>query len=177
MKRVIILVLVLVMALGLTACASVQPYETTVAGYTLQVDPWKQTLTYGKYVYQYDRWDEEVRITYPNGGYYSYNSEEGTSSSSGIQDTGKPYLQGAVLAAAVPESVQRENADWIVIVSAIFALFGLWHMLLPRKSLFMLAYGWGVWKAEESPANVRAIRLVGAVMVAAALFCIALVLI
>ena len=179
MKRVVALLLIVVMAVSLTACASLQPYETTAAGVTLLVDPRKQTLTHGEDEYQYGRWGEEIRITYPNGGHYSYNQEKGYASWSGIHETGKTYLHGSVLAAAVPESAQvrRENTDWIVIVSAIFALMGLWHVLLPRKSLFMLAYGWGIWKAEESSANVRAIRLIGAIMVAAALFCIALTLI
>lgn len=172
MKRIATLLLIAVIAFSLTACAAWQPYETTVAGVTLQVNPRNQTLTYGEDEYQYGRWGEDIRITYPNGGRYVYNLEKGYASSSGIHDTEKTYLQGPVLAAAVPEGVRGENTDWIVVVSAIFALLGLWHLILPRKSLFILAYGWGIWKAEESPGNVSAIRLVGAVMVVAALFCI-----
>jgi hypothetical protein len=84
-------------------------------------------------------------------------------------------MPGNVLVSVLTEeALSVEKEPWIVVVSAIFALMGLWHVLLPRKSLFMLAYGWGIWKAEESSANVRAVRLIGAIMVAAAVFCIVL---
>lgn len=176
MKRMVALVMILVIAVGLTACASTQPYETKVAGVTLQVDPLKKMLIHGEDVYQYSCPDGKIWITYPNGYTYIWNPERNEGYGTGQSDRGK-YLNEAVLIAALPEGVRGESTTWIVVVSAIFALMGLWHVLLPRKSLFMLAYGWGVWKAEESSANVRAIRLIGAVMVAVALFCIALTLI
>ena len=176
MKRIVAAVMILVIAVGLTACASTQPYETKVAGVILQVDPLKKTLTHGEDVYQYSCPGEEIWITYPNGYTYIWNPERNEGHGAGQSDRGN-YLNEVLLLAALPEGVRGESTTWIVVVSAIFALMGLWHVLLPRKSLFMLAYGWGVWKAEESPRNIRAIRLIGAVMVAVALFCIALTLI
>ena len=173
MKRMVALLMILVIAVGLTACASTQPYETKVAGVTLQVDPLKKMLIHGEDVYQYSCPDGKIWITYPNGYTYIWNPERNEGYGTGQSDSGK-YLNEAVLIAALPEGVREESTTWIVVVSAIFALMGLWHVLLPRKSLFMLAYGWGVWKAEESPRNVRAIRMIGAVMVAAAVFCIVL---
>lgn len=173
MKRVVALLLIVVMAVSLTACASTQPHEVMVAGVKLQINPLEQTLTHGEDVYQYSCPGEEIWITYPNGYTYIWNPERNEGHGTGQSDRGG-YLYEAVLIAALPEDIRGESTTWIVVVSVIFALMGLWHVLLPRKSLFMLAYGWGIWKAEESSANVRAIRLVGAIMVAAAVFCIVL---
>lgn len=176
MKRVVALLLIVVMAVSLTACASAQPHEVTVAGVKLQVNPQEQTLTHGEDVYQYNCPGGEIWITYPNGYTYIWNPEWNEGYGTGQSDRAN-YLHEAVLIAALPEDIRGESTTLIVVVSAIFALMGLWHVVLPRKSLFMLAYGWGIWKAEESSANVRAVRLIGAVMVAVALFCIALTLI
>ena len=176
MKRGVALLLIGVMAVSLTACASVPPYETTVTVKTMgdlsfKVDPLSRTITHGEEEYHYNKDGSWVVITYPNGGIYREDLETGKNGQIG---TGKNVPGNVLVSVLTEEALSVEKEPWIVVVSAIFALMGLWHVLLPRKSLFMLAYGWGIWKAEESSANVRAVRLIGAIMVAAALFCIVL---
>ena len=174
MKRIVALLLIAVLMVGLAACLVWQPYETTVAGISLQVNPLKRTLTHGENQYEYRRKGEEIWITYPNGDSYIWDLKTKNDSWNGSQDTEKQYIRGAVLTGALPENIKEESRSRIVVVSTIFGLMGLWHVLLPRKSLFMLAYGWGVWKGEESFRNINGIRTVGAVMVIVALFCIIL---
>ena len=176
MKRVVALLLIVVMAVSLTACAAFEPYETTIEirGFgeqTFRIDPFHKTITNADKEYSYSVSVGWVQIVYPNGVVYREDPLTGSNSTNGTID-GMP---GNVLVSVLTEeALSTAKEPWIVVVSAIFALMGLWHVVLPRKSLFMLAYGWGIWKAEESSANVRAIRLIGAIMVAAALFCIVL---
>ena len=82
MKRVVALLLIVVMAVSLTACASVPPYETTVTVKTMgdlsfKVDPLSRTITHGEEEYHYNKDGSWVVITYPNGGVYREDLETG----------------------------------------------------------------------------------------------------
>ena len=176
MKRIVALLLIVVIVVGLTACAAYVPYERTVSvsvlgDLTFVVDPLHRTITHGEDEYHYSKDGSWVIITYPNGGIYREDLQTGQNGQIG---TGKNMPGNVLVSVLTEEALAMEKEPWIVVVSAVFGLMGLWHVVLPRKSLFMLAYGWGVWKGEESSRNIRGIRLVGVAMVAAALFCIIL---
>lgn len=171
MKRIVIFVLLIAMAVGLTACA----YEYKVSSsVTLQVDPLWKKITYGEDQYEYSVQGQEIWITYPNGGNYIYDIETGRSNWRGELDIQRQYLSGPVLVSALTEEALEGKDMLIVIVSILFAILSLWHLLLPRRTIFMLAYGWNHWKTEATPRTINGIRILGGIMLLAALFTIAI---
>ena len=49
----------------------------------------------------------------------------------------------------------------MVLVGMAFAIFGGWHLLLPRRSLIALGFGWGFWQTGETSRAKLGIRLAG----------------
>ena len=166
MKRVFAILLLAVMLVGLTGCASWKPYEITVSNKyygdaTLRVNPLTKTIRHGedKYTYQID--GSILRIQFPNQGIYEYNLETEHGGYRGNVNVNE-YLNHQMLLPALTEDALTAKNSAMLLVGIGFSLFGLWHLLLPRRSLIALGFGWGFWQSGESAKAQMGIRLAGA---------------
>ena len=166
MKRLILLIGIL--CLLLTGCASRQPYTCTFvdgnSSTTYTVDPTARTITDGTHTYTYQTHNKQTTITYPNGATYYFTQGGGVSESGGSPDYDpERYASGEVLQKVLTSkpntSVRFSPALFLITVVILF--FSVQAIVSPGSVIELRA--WMYRKAEPSEAGIFWTRVVGIV--------------
>lgn len=161
MKHTRVMLLLLILALLLSACGetSPEPYTYSEGSYSFTVDPANHTITHGADVYTYitsgsgDR--IEYTIVYPDGSRYNYGTS-GVLSYGGFDpgDNGR-YISGMVLVRAIgkgAESQQQQGIDEMLpglLCGILLILIGIYYIHNPEH-LFYMRFGWAVESAQPT---------------------------
>lgn len=183
MKRVFALILLAVLLSGCTAdTADPEPYTVELDDWgktvTLTVDPDKQTISDGTYLYTYRirnvNENRYIVIEYPNGATYDWSGTTGVSTGVSAGYDPDTYISGAILVSAItdhgPEKTNafKEQVRKATILGPILIICGLLTLAFPRLAWWdswkFVPYEWRAPYTEQMERNLKILGIVMAVL-------------
>ena len=169
MKRILLLLLTVLLAFSLTACASSEAssQESTYEKDGFTVDTENGTITKGEDVYTFTVSEtsssKSINITYPNGAtyYFTWNGNMGLGGWSDNYDPER-YADGDTLCDLIsfepPE--QERGSSGHPLFGLLFIALGLFSALSPHTAWY-LEWGWRYKDAEPSDTALMMERIGG----------------
>ena len=160
MKKIILLLMSIVMMISVCACSSDvdTTYTVTKNGTDYVVDAENCTIFDDENVYQYtfskSSSGYNVKITYPDGSFYSYNKEISGSISTGSGSWSddydeERYIDGQILCDLLIDHEPKDSKSVNPVLILVLIGVGIFFLAFPRAAWF-LEYGWRYKDVEPS---------------------------
>ena len=156
----------------LCACSTEIVYTVVKNDISYEVDRDNQTISDGTHTYKYDfsgnSSSYNVNIVYPDGSTYWF-SQSGHSGHGGWSDDydEKRYVDGDTLCNVLLEKAPKETNSGKFVGVIILAVVGVFNIVSPY-TVWYLEYGWRYKNAEPSDLALGFNRVVGVIVVIAA---------
>ncbi len=172
MKKLCVLLLVLLLAVSLAACAAedLAVYTVTKDGVSYTVDREKNTISDGNFTYGFtfegsaDAY--RATVTYPNGSSYWWK-RDGFSGSGGWSNDYREdaYVSGEVLVEVLEEKAPKaKKPAGNAFAAILFLAFGVFFIIKPRTVTYIQTFLW-VKDAEPSEFAIFMCRIAGVLLV------------
>ncbi len=171
LKKLLPVVLILLLLCGCGTRETVFQVDGRYGTYTVNTEAC--TITDGTYTYTYNASENNIRITYPNGAWYSC-STGGQISNIGWSDDydstpNSPYSDGDHLVDAVKKVTKTRKAEpGMVITALVLAVYGLFLLLAPEAA-FHLRFGRWFKNAEPTEFAIKYTRIGGGIIMVLAI--------
>lgn len=168
MKRRII-ILLLLLAMVLSACGKPEVFTVEKQGMTFTLDTENCTITQNGNVYRYkiDQGNANIKytVTYPDGATYYMNWSGGIGTGGGnALYNDKPRLDGNILIAILREEMASRNPPDYILVSLLCIGLGIFNAAAPQAACY-LSRGWLYKNAEPSEAYLVLTQVSGIALI------------
>lgn len=170
MKKALVFILIMLLSFSLWACSETnEPYSVEINQKTFTVDPKANTISDGKYTYEYtfsgDYDSYRIEITYPDGStYYESTRESGAPFGWSDDYSEYRYERGSILCRAVEEGIPESAASRNPLLGLILVSAGFFHFAAPHTAWYF-EMGWKFKDAEPSDLILIVYRVIGAVSI------------
>lgn len=154
-KRLLIVLAVLLLLLA--GCGS-KVYTVSQGGKEFTVDPVNRTVTDGQQTYTYEigygATGYDLKITYPDGSCYLWETEKGIGTGGGSLDyDANRYVPGEILRDVLEQGAIQQSADnnkaLYFVLKVLLLAFGVFQAVFPEK-IWYINRGWAFKDAEPS---------------------------
>lgn len=181
MQKIYALIIAIIISVSLAGCGAEKlpdTYTVTEENITFSIDRKNNKIMAEDVTYLYTitgtSTEYEIRITYPDGAFYTWNKEANGFCSGGGNYDEELYLDGSILCDTLEQEVamlDKKSPNYVVIV--LLLVMGGVCVFAPRYSWY-LSFGWRYKNAEPSDVALNVSRVSGAMIM---LFAVAMLFI